>query len=537
MYCVGTGDFMRFICSAALRRLAKDQRGAALVLFTVFLVPLMAVVAVGIDLSRYLLVKQRLTNAADAAALAVGTRPDLNADEATAMAEAFIRAHYRDEALTHLRGFTVTPSINQVDVSVQAQMDTTFLKILNVASLDVRVTSQVARAQRKLEVVLALDNTGSMCQPSCADKFDKLKVAANELVNILFGADTISDNIKIGLVPFSGAVNIGTDKIGSGWLDETGISPLQSEDLDLPLGQTLLGLAGQLLNVGWGGCVRARTGINGYDLTDVAPNPAVAETLFVPYFAPDEPGGGDGPSGGYTNDYVNDTLIPGTNAAKQRNALKYVGALISSANLARNPPQSPNFNCVPRPIQPLTNDRNVITAAINAMISSGSTVIPEGLAWGWRVLSPTPPYTEGAPYGDPNTVKVLILFTDGRNQVEASNGHNHSFYSAYGYAAQGHLGNPNGSQTRQVLDAKTTVLCNNIKSDKDGNPNTQDIYLYTISFAMSGETAAQDLLHACATPPSLCPGNQCYYDVPTPAQLSGAFSNIAMGINQLRLTR
>jgi Flp pilus assembly protein TadG len=526
---------MRRMCAAAFRRLAGDQRGAALVLFTVFLVPLLTVVAVGVDLSRFLLIKQRLVNAADAAALAVGTRPNLSEEEATAMAEAFIRAHYRDEGMSHLQGFTVTPSPTQIDVSVHAQMETTFLKVLNVSMLDVRVNTQVARTQRKLEVVLALDNTGSMCQPSCADKFDKLKLAANELVNLLFGADTISDNVKIGLVPFSGAVNIGTDKIGSGWLDEAGASLLQTEDIDLPLGQTLLGLVGQIANVGWSGCVRARR--DGYDLTDIAPSPAVAETLFVPYFAPDEPGAGDGPSGGYTNDYVSDLLIPGNNEAKQRNALKYIAALISDLNLIRNPPQGPNFNCVPRPIQPLTNDRNVITAAINAMISSGSTVITEGLAWGWRALSPTQPYTEGAPYGDPNIIKVLILLTDGRNQVEAANGHNHSFYSAYGYAAEGHLGNTDGSETRQVLDAKTATLCNNIKADKDGNPATQDIYLYTISFAMNGEVEAQNMLEACATPPALCPGNQCYYDVPAPAQLSGAFATIALGINQLRLTR
>jgi Flp pilus assembly protein TadG len=338
---------MRRLRIAALGRLKSDQRGAALLLFTVFLVPLLAVVAVGIDLSRFLLVKQRLINAADAAALAVGTQPNLSADEATAMAGAFIRAHYRDEGLSHLQSFSVTPTNNQVDVTVHARLETTFLKVLNVATLDVRVSTQVARAQRKLEVVLALDNTGSMCQPSCAAKFDKLKVAANELVDILFGTDIVSDTVKVGLVPFSGAVNIGTDKIGVGWLDEAGLSRLQAEDINLPLGETLLGLVGRLLNVGWGGCVRART--DGYDLTDEPPNLAVGETLFVPYFAPDEPGSGDGPSGGYTNDYVNDTLIPGNNVAKQRNALKYIGALISNANLARNPPQGPNYNCVPRP--------------------------------------------------------------------------------------------------------------------------------------------------------------------------------------------
>jgi Flp pilus assembly protein TadG len=523
---------MRRALAGALCRFGHNRRGAVLVLFTIFLVPLIAVVAVGVDLSRLFLVKQKLISAADAAALAVGTRPGLTDAEARTMAEAFIRAHYAPGDFGNLQSFTVTPTNDQVDVAVTARIETTFLKVLNVSTLDVTVNSRVARAQRKVEVVLALDNTGSMTQPAdpactrnCVTKFDKLKQAANELINILFAGDAVSENVKIGLVPFSGAVNIGTDKLNSGWLDLNGLSFLQREDIDLLGGQTLLGLFSQITNIGWGGCVRARVGLNGYDLTDEPPNLANGETLFVPYFAPDEP---DTP-GGYNNNYLND-LIVGSAIVRQRFPGKYLGALI-----AGNSP-GPNRNCVPRPIQALTNVKQTITDAINAMSASGNTVIPEGLAWGWRVLSPGSPFAEGAPYGDGTTLKILILLTDGRNQVEASNGHNHSVYSAYGYAASGHIGPTDGSGTRQALDDKTAALCNNIKADKDGDPNTQDIYLYTISYALLDQ-AARNLLQACATPQAACPGNNCYYDVPDPAALSGAFTSIAMGINQLRLTR
>jgi Flp pilus assembly protein TadG len=527
---------MRRVVVSTLRRLRRDERGAALLVFTLFLVPLLAVTAVSIDLSRALLIKQKLANAADAAALAVGTEPNLTSEDATTMAQAYIRAHYPDSYFGDVQSFGVVTTATQVDVSITARIPTTFLQVLNMSTMDISVSSQVARAQRKLEVVLALDNTGSMCEPSCAAKFDKLKAAANQLVEVLFGTDSVSDHVKVALVPFSGAVNIGTDKIGSGWLDEAGLSVLQKEDIDLPTGVTLLGLFGKLKNVAWGGCVRARTGPGGYDLTDEPPDPLNVETLWVPYFAPDEPGNGDGPSGSYYNDYINDSSVPGSNAAKQRNYAKYVGATVSNANLSHDPPLGPNFNCVPRPIQPLTNVKSTITAAINAMSAAGSTVIPEGLAWGWRVLSPGAPFSTGAPYSDKSVIKVLILLTDGRNQVEASNGHNHSFYSAYGYAANGHLGNTDGSETRQVLDQKTVALCNNIKADKDGNASTQDVYLYTITFTVDDD-ATREMMRTCATPPSACPANQCYYDSPTTSSLSGVFTNIAMGINQLRVTR
>ena len=179
----------------------------------------------------------------------------------------------------------------------------------------------------------------------------------------------------------------------------------------------------------------------------------------------------------------------------------------------------PNYNCAQRPIQHLTNVRQTIADAIAAMQPRGSTVIPEGLAWAWRVISPGLPYDQGAPYSDKTVTKVVILLTDGRNQVERGAPYN-SFYSAYGFANKGHIGPVDGSQSRQVLNAKTAALCNNIKADKDGDPATDDIYVYTIALEIDTGNAAIDaetkgLLEACATPAARCPGQQCFYDTPS----------------------
>lgn len=58
-----------------------------------------------------------------------------------------------------------------------------------------------------------------------------------------------------------------------------------------------------------------------------------------------------------------------------------------------------------------------MTSAINALVADGNTVIPAGLLWGWRVLSPTVPFTQGAPYDDEKWIKALVLLTDGENMV------------------------------------------------------------------------------------------------------------------------
>jgi hypothetical protein len=288
-----------------------------------------------------------------------------------------------------------------------------------------------------------------------------------------------------------------------------------------------------MTNSGWGGCVRARVGPDGYDLTDQPPNPLVGETLFVPYFAPDEPGSGNGPPApevGYDNDYLDDTLIPGDFVARQRNGSKYIGAAVLT------PGYGPNYNCVTAPIQPLTNVKATIGTAIDAMVAGGDLVISEGLAWGWRVLSPGAPFIEGASYTDSTTVKILVLLTDGANSVTATNNLNKSEYSAYGYAASGWLGATDGSQMRQVLDAKTAALCTNIKGDKSLVAADHYIYVYTVSYNVT-DRAAQTLLQNCATPRTDCLGGQCYFDSSSVSSLQDIFASVALEINQLRLAR
>jgi len=520
---------MRDKAFGLIGRLCRDNRGAVLIKVTLAILPLLSVAAVAMDLSRVLVVKQKLTNAVDAAALAVGRQFGPDAADPTALAQAFINAHYTSADVGDLTNLAVESTATQIDITVTARVATAFLTILNTPFVDITVSSKVLRQQRKVELVMVLDNSGSMA----GIKLANLKTAAHGLVDILFGSDTVSPNVKIALVPFTAAVNVGTDKIGSAWLDQTGLSPIHREDIDVPAGLTLLTLVGNLTNAGWGGCVRARVGPQGYDLTDAPPDPLVGETLFVPYFAPDEPGSGNGPTApeaGYTNDYLNDMLIPGTLIARQRNGLKYLGAAVLT------PGYGPNYNCASAPILPLTNVKATITSAIDAMAAGGNTVIPEGLAWGWRVLSPGPPFTEGAPYDDQATLKILVLLTDGANNIGSNNTHNHSEFSAYGFAASGWLGATNGSQTRLVLDTKTAALCNNIKGDKNRVASDHFIYVYTISFQIA-DGAARTMLQNCATPTSDCLGGQCYFDSPTVSALQGVFANIALGVNQLRLAR
>jgi Flp pilus assembly protein TadG len=507
-----------------LSRFRADERGAVLIKVTLALLPLLTVVGVALDVSRVTLAKQKLTDAVDAAGIAVGRHPELSNEDATTLAQSFVQTYYPSKLYGDLLGVTVATTSKQVDVTGKARVPMALLQILGTNSVDISASAMVLRQLRKIEVVMVLDNSGSMA----GTRMTALKTSANTLVGALFGAETTSSFVKIGLVPFTAAVNVGSGNIGAAWLDSARLSPIHAEDIDIPSGKTLFDLFNGLANVGWGGCVRARVGTGGYDLTDEPPDPAAGETLFVPYFAPDEPGTGNGPLGpgnGYQNDYLDDTSIPGDAVAKQRSWSRYSGA--SVPNLGYSPPLGPNYNCPSSPVLPLTNVKGTITSAIGSMVAAGNTVIPEGIAWGWRVLSPGLPFPEGAPYSDKDTMRFLILLTDGENNVGGgTNFHNESLFSAFGFAASGHLGSKDGSQARQVLDAKTATLCTNVKA--------QGIYVYTIALQVA-DGATRAMLASCASPE--CPGGQCSYESPTAGALDAVFANIALGINQLRVAR
>ncbi len=501
------------------RQFRNNESGTVLILVTLMIVPILLVVGVGIDFSQQLVIKRQLAAAVDAAALSVAQLPSLDDTEATAKGESYIRAHYPETSIGKLKTFSVVRNTDGVQVSATAEMDTTFLSFAGYDKLSVSVDSVAKMKQSKMEVVMVLDNTGSMGDKvGSVRKIDALKSAANTLVDILFGQDTESLYLKIGLVPFANAVNIGAGFRGSAIMDETAPTSLNTEQVVHESGDGYSSLFQVFNKLGksWGGCVRSRLG--GYDLTDAAPSKGTANTLFTPYFAPDEPD-----SGGYANNYLKDGGV----TDKYKKYAFYRDSPKSGGSGA-----GPNYNCPSGVIQPLTNVKSTITTALSKMQAQGNTVIPEGLAWGWRVISPGIPFTEGVAYDDPDTIKVIIVLTDGRNDVSGGgNGSYKSVFTSYGYADNGHIGSTNGSNAEATLNTKLTTLCSSIKANLDDDPSDQDIIMYTIGFGITSGSTIDNIMSGCASDPGK------FFNTPSPEDLQSAFENIALGLNKLRLAK
>lgn len=501
-------------------RFARDERGVVLMLFLVLIVPLLILIAIAIDFSQFLVMKRQLLAAVDAAALDVASTPGLSDADAQARAQAFINANYPPaKTIGSLISFQVNrPDANTIRVTATGRLNTSFLKLAGYDTLDVTTSSQATRKENKLEIALVLDNTGSMAQRAgSVTKIDALKQASTTLINILFGSSDTSDFVKIALVPFTAAVNVGNATV-PWWVDSAGVSPLNTENLDVQ--GPLIGLFSLLRSVSWGGCVRQRP--EPYDLLDTPPNPAQPNTLFAPFFAPDEPD-----SGGFSNNYLPDGLFPNGTSQQtiERSVLKYVAGILSRG-------AGPNTSCPVKSVQPLTNQKTSILNAINGMTPNGNTVIPAGLMWGWHAISPNAPFALGAPYSDQTTVKAIVLLTDGENDISGGgNGFNKSVYSSYGYAAAGgHLGTDMSSGgPERALNQKLTNLCNNVKADHGNGDNR--IVVYTIALGAGVGTTAANLLQNCATDSSK------YFSSPTADELTNVFQKIALGLSQLRIAK
>lgn len=514
---------MSSLTRAAWRRFARDTRGNAAILFGLAIIPILLVVGAGVDYGRAITVRSAMSDAADSAALAIGSWTNLSEAELRQKAKQFYQANYASTLSSDVKSdFDVNFDGDDIVVTATAHVPTTFLRLANFNSLDVGITNRITTRQRNIELALVLDTTGSM---GSSGKMDAMKSAAKAMVNDLFGKQSVSDTLDISVVPFAAAVNVGTDKKDAHWIDRNAKSSVSQEDFGTK--DNAFDLFKELRSVrsswDWQGCVRERVGA-AYELTDAPSDQQTdPESLFAPYFAPDEPDSDNDDGYWYYNSYVDDDKC-GERRSRDRTPQicqsymgKYQRPTIDYSG------GGPNDNCPPQAITELSNSKSTVTNAINALQPNGNTVIPAGLLWGWRVLSPEAPFTEAEPYDEKERVKAIVLLTDGQNDIGApQNNHNRSYYNAFGFAASGHLGSSSGYYAENELNDKTATVCNNIKA--------KGIMIYTIGFRINDSTT-QNLLRNCATKPDM------YYNSPSNSELAAVFSDIAQGLSELRIAQ
>jgi len=449
--------------------------------------------------------------------------------------------------------------------------------------LDFRADSEV-KLKNTLEIALVLDNSGSMLEKGHGSnevRFELLKKAAKQLVDtIALEAATMKQlpkPVQFGLVPFAASVNVGSGNKTAAWMDTEGLSPIHYENFTwthtVATNQGFKNVAGVVYKdgtawgtangervtrfslfdsikrtvctgsgsnkvctptafVSWSGCVEARP--YPYNVNDATPAKATPATLFVPMFAPDEPGNKwtliDNKVktyGAYDSWWDDNSTSTSTSTSSMLSRQKRIAKYFKTApegfsSIAAD--TGPNLSCTTKAITPLTDvsttaGKDAVKGAIDAMAANGATNVPEGMAWGWRVVSHGAPFTEGRAETEKGNDKVVIVLTDGANtyytpeSLGASDpAGNKSTYSAYGYTGVAYNGTTttrmfmntstavsktdysNGNYTK-ALNEQFTALCANAK--------TAGLIVMTVALDLSTsnttEKAQIDSLKACSS--------------------------------------
>ncbi len=344
-------------------RVFLQRSDGSLAVFSLFLfVGLLLMGGVGIDIMRYEQERVRLQGATDRAVLAATSLRQ------TQDVETVIRDYLERENLAHLiQSIETDQGVNfrEARVTTRASVPTILMHLVGIRELQMQVVSAAEERVPNLEISLVLDLSGSM---NSFGRLGNLQDAAEEFINTVFGSSE-DGSISMSLVPYTGQVNA-----GAAILDHYDVLHRQEYshciDFDawhynttaLPTGSTLTG-------AGHGFPWEYSTYYN-------ASNPLVAGFYDCP-------------------------VAPGNTGLE---------------------------------IVPFSTDANALITRVRAMQALGATSIDIGMRWGVALVDPSVQPMVAAmadagqidarlsdrpvPHGDPETMKIVVLMTDGENFEE-----------------------------------------------------------------------------------------------------------------------
>ena len=356
------------IAAAPLRRpsarlrpsaLVRDERGGILIFGLIVLMIMLVVGGIAVDLMRYESERTRLQSSVDRAILAAASLSQ-EGEAATVVESYFEASGLRDQ----LRSITADQGLNFRTVRAEAAsvMPTLFMRLVGIDTLTPFARGTAEERFTDVEISLVVDLSGSM---NFHNRLPNLQAAARDFVDTLL-VDSEGEQISISLVPYTGQVN-----------------------------------AGPLL-------------LRSYNVTNAQPfshcilfSDAQFQTTALPVHETLE-GAGHGFPWEFTNYY------------------------------SQTQPMFPGFYDCPVPpgnsgleITPFTNNAEYLRARIDGMEALGATSIDLGMRWGTALLDPSmqpvisdlvqdghvPDIFDGRPFDfdRPNTMKVVVLMTDGAN--------------------------------------------------------------------------------------------------------------------------
>lgn len=412
------------------------------------------------------------------------------------------------------------------------------------AKADLTADSEVLRNSNNVEVAMVLDTTGSM-----SNSMTDLRTAAKDLVDLVVKDQqppAVPYYTKVALVPYSVGVNAGA------YADQargTLVGPQTIKSIAAANSKVVIESTGHGLLTG------ERVLLSGITGSKISGNAIKGE--YVVTFVSADKFTLDGQSGGNLSGTYGGSgqfqcmregcqLFRFQNAASSKDWRVFSGGKCASERIGAqaytdaSPGSAPvgrlydgsstgysgsNNACTSAEIVPLSTDKTLLKNKIGALVHAGSTAGQIGLAWGWYMVSPEwstlwTGVSTPAAYSKPQTLKVVVLMTDG------------AFNSPY---CKGVIAKDAGSGSGDAADhigcnatngdpfAQANQLCTNMKA--------KGVIVYTVGFNVGSDAKVNQLMDSCATSP------QYVYKPANGTQLKVAFRAIAQDINSLRISK
>jgi Flp pilus assembly protein TadG len=419
----------------------KNTSGNVAIMLSLAAVPILLAAGAGIDILRQNDTQTLLQAATDSAAIAGAGFAQTDIGKAKTAVENYLA---QNDAYSAIASSTVVETAidktsGDFHVRLTGKINTTFMALVGIATLDVGAYSEVSAGGQDLEVALVLDNTASM---NSEGRLISLKAASKSLVDTVFKAKPPTGYLKVGIIPFADYVNVGISNRNASWMN---VPKDYSEVIKNYASVTYTGASGCHDEKG----VWNNDGVPTPYTYQVCSNPGTPTTTYSDV----------------TLDHKWYGCVGSRNSPMDLNigspSDKYPGLL--------------DTGC-PQEITLLTDSQTTVNTNIDAMSAVGETYIPSGLLWGWNMLDPNDPLKGAktkAEMASTKGMKSIVLMTDGDNTK--------SPVYPYHY----------GSDAAEA-DKISAQLCASIKAD--------GITIYTVAFKVTKQSS-KDLLTSCATSP------------------------------------
>src|SRR4051794_30600172 len=247
------------------RRFKESTSGSAAVTFGLAALPLIGFAGAALDYSRAASIRTDMQRAVDAAALAlVRDAGQLSDAQLEKRGQAVFASLFRTGSRTAAEPIKVTRTSKTIRVAAAGSVQTTLLEIMGFKTIEIGTNVEVAWGNKKIELALVLDNTGSMGQTvNGMRKIEALQKASLKLLKTLSDASAETESIKVSIVPFNTQVRLNAA--------ETGANPYW------------VSFTGGVSAANWTGYVEDRK--QPYDANDAEPRIAQDDTLY-PAVAP-----------------------------------------------------------------------------------------------------------------------------------------------------------------------------------------------------------------------------------------------------------